>query len=85
VVQRDTDKDERLTPKDSSVLVFTRPDGTGSTVVLDNVRRIVSQELLKEEILVVYEDDEGYASATFSLKDYSPVKRERLALPSAGS
>lgn len=85
VVQSDTDKDERLTPQDSSVLVFTRPDGTGSTTVLENVRRIVSQELLKEEILVVYEDREGYASASFSLKDYSLVKRERLALPSAGS
>ena len=85
VVQNDTDKDERLTPEDSAVLVFTRPDGTGSTVVLENVRRIVSQELIGEEILVVYEDNEGYANATLSLKDYSQVKHERLALPIAGS
>jgi hypothetical protein len=85
VVQKDSNKDERLTPSDLSALVFTKPDGTGSTVVLENVRRIVSQELISGEILVVYEDNDGYANATFSLKDYSRVKYERLALPGAGA
>ena len=85
VVRNDTDKDERLTPEDFAALVFTKPDGTGDAVVLENVRRIVSQEVLSGEILVIYEDNEGYASATFSLKDYSKVKHEGLALPTAGS
>jgi hypothetical protein len=38
-----------------------------------------------EEILVIYRDRDGYAAATFSLKDFSPVKRERLTLPPVGS
>jgi hypothetical protein len=85
VVQKDSNNDERLTPNDLSALVFTKPDGTGSTVVLENVRRIVSQEIISGEISVVYEDNAGYANATFSLKDYSEVKHERMPLPGAGS
>lgn len=81
VVQQDTDGNHRLTPQDSSSLVFTRPDGTGATPVLENVSDVLSQELMGEEILVIYQDRDGYAVATFSLKDFSSVKRERLALP----
>jgi len=62
-----------------------RPDGTGATTILEKVTRVVSHELVGEQILVIYEDREGYAAATFSLKDFSPVKRERLALPPAGA
>lgn len=85
VVQQDTDGDKRLTPDDVSSLVFARPDGTGVTTVLENVSHVLAQELMGEEVLVLYEDRDGYAAATFSLKDFSPVKRERLALPPAGS
>jgi hypothetical protein len=85
VVQNDSDKNERLTPQDSSVVMFTKPDGTGGSVVLRNVRRIVSQEIFGEEILVVYESSVGYASAVFSLKDFSQVGNEQLALPTTGS
>lgn len=85
VVQNDSDKDQRLTPEDSSVLVFTKRDGTGRTVVLEDVRRIVSQALLGEEILVVHEGNAGYASTVFLLKDFSQVRHEPLALPTSGS
>jgi hypothetical protein len=80
-VQQDTNRDQRLTPQDTSNLVFTRPDGSGITTVLGNVSEVVSQELMGEEVLVIYRDRDGYAAATFSLKDFSPVKRERLTLP----
>jgi len=85
VVQQDTDGDKRLTPEDSSSLVFTRPDGTGVTTVVESLSNVVSQNVLGEEILVIYQDRDGYAAATFLLKDFSPVKRERLALPPVGS
>ena len=85
VVQQDTDGNKRLTPRDEISLVFTRPDGTGATTILEKVTRVVSHELVGEQILVIYEDREGYAAATFSFKDFSPVKRERLALPPAGA
>lgn len=85
VVQQDTDGDKRLTPDDVHSLVFTRPDGSGVTTVLENVSHVLTQELMGEEILVLYEDRDGYAAATFSLKDFSPAKRERLALPPVGS
>ena len=85
VVQQDTNGDRRLTPEDSPSLVFTRPDGTGTTMALENIRKVVSLELLDEEIVVIFEDRDGYAAATFSLKDFSSVKRERLALPPVGS
>jgi hypothetical protein len=85
VVQQDTDGNKRLTAEDSSSLVFTRPDGTGATPVLENISGMRSQELMSEEVLVIYEDQDGYAVATFSLKDFSLVKRERLALPPVGS
>lgn len=85
VVQQDSDGNKRLTSADSSELVFVRPDGTGSTTVLNKVRTIVSQELLGEEVLVIYEDEEGYAAATFSLKDFSQLKIERMELPPVGS
>lgn len=85
VVQQDTDGDRRLTPEDLSSLVFTRPDGTGVTTILENVSEVVSEELMGEEILVIYQDRDGYAAATFSLKDFSPVKRVLLALLPLGS
>jgi hypothetical protein len=85
VVQQDTDRDHRLTPEDSSSLVFARADGTGVTAVLENVSDIVSQELMGEEILVIYQDRDGYAAATFALKDFSALKRERLTFPPVGS
>jgi hypothetical protein len=85
VVRSDSDKDQRLTPHDFSVLMFTKPDGTGGAVVLENVRRIVSQEIFGEEILVVYESNSGYASSVFSLKDFSEVRHEKLVLPTTGS
>jgi hypothetical protein len=85
IVQQDTNRDQRLTPQDTSNLVFTRPDGSGITTVLGNVSEVMSQELMGEEILVIYRDRDGYAAATFSLKDFSPVKRERLTLPPVGS
>ena len=85
VVQQDTNGDKRLSQDDASSLVFTQPNGTGATTVLENVTRVLSQELMDEQILVIYEDREGYAAATFSLKDFSPVKRERLVLPPAGA
>jgi hypothetical protein len=85
VVRQDTNGDRRLTPEDACSLVFTRPDGTGVTAVLENVSAVVSQELMGEDILVIYQDRDGYAAATFSLKDFSPVKRERLTLPPVGS
>jgi hypothetical protein len=85
VVQQDTDGDKRLTPDDSSALVFTRPDGTGTTMVLENINGVTSQEVMGEELLVIYEDRDGYAAATFSLKDFSAVKRERFVLPPMGS
>jgi hypothetical protein len=85
VVQQDTDGDKRLTPEDLSSLVFARPDGTGVSTGLESISEVLSQELTGEELLVVYQDRDGYAVATFSLKDFSQVKRERLALPPAGS
>jgi hypothetical protein len=85
VVRQDTNGDRRLTPEDASSLVFTRPDGSGVTTVLDDVNVLVSEQVMGEEILVIYKDRDGYAAATFSLKDFSPVKRERLTLPPLGS
>jgi len=81
VVQKDTNGDKRMTPDDLSTLVLTRPDGTGATAILENVQRVVSQELMGEEMLVIYEDRDGYAVASFSIKDFSLVKRARFALP----
>lgn len=84
VVQKDTDGDKRLTPDDLSSLVVTHPDGTGATAILENVESVVSQELIGEELLVIYKDQGGYATASFSLKDFSLVKRSRFELPPSG-
>lgn len=85
VVQQDTDGDKRLTSADASDLVFSRPDGTGVTTVLESVTQIVSQELMGEEVVVVYKDRDGYAAASYSLKDFAPVKREHITLPPSGT
>jgi hypothetical protein len=85
VVQRDTDGDKRLTPSDMSNLVFTRPDGTGSKVVLENVRRIVAQEMMGEQVVVLYEGSSGYGRAVVSADDFSQVSNESFELPKTGS
>jgi hypothetical protein len=86
VVQADTDGDKRLTGSDLSSLVLTRPDGTQSKTVLDNVRRIVSQELIGDDVVILYESASGYGKAVISLTDFSRTADEPLELPkTAGS
>ena len=41
VVQADSDGDKRLTPSDVATLVFTKPDGTESKAVIENVRKVI--------------------------------------------
>ena len=86
VVQADTDGDKRLTPSDLSSLVLVRPDGTQSKTVLENVRRIVSQEMIGEDVVILYEGASGYGKAVISSADFSRRADEPLELPkTAGS
>lgn len=85
VVQSDTDGDKRLTPSDLSKLVFTKPDGTGSKVVLENLRHVVSQDMIGEQVLVLYEGSSGYGKAVISSNDFSQVSHESFDLPKTGS
>jgi hypothetical protein len=81
VVQADSDGDKRLTPSDVATLVFTKPDGTGNTPVIEHVRKIVSQEMMGEELIVLYEGESGYAKAVISSSDFSRVSIEPFELP----
>jgi hypothetical protein len=81
VIEEDSDDNGRLTGNDDAVLVFTRPDGTGRTTVLEGVHTIISEQLIGEEILVVYESAAGYQSVVLSLKDFSARRQEKIVLP----
>jgi len=85
VIEKDSDNNGRLTGSDDAVLVFTHPDGTGRTTVLEGVRSLVSQQRMGEEIQVVYEGSAGYGSAIFSLQDFSKLRQEKISLPGAGA
>jgi len=85
VVEKDSDNNGRLTGNDDGVLVFTRPDGTGRTTVLEGVHTILSEQRTGEEILVLYEGASGYGSVVFSLKDFSQLRQEKISLPGTGS
>jgi hypothetical protein len=85
VVEKDSDNNGRLTGNDDAVLVFTRPDGTGRTAVLESVHTIISEQRIGEEVLVLYEGAGGYESVAFSLKDFSQLRREKISLPGASS
>ena len=85
VVQGDTDGDKRLTPSDLSSLVLARPDGTQSKTVLENVRRIVSQEMIGEDVVIIYEGAPGYGKAVVSSTDFSRVADEPFELPNAAA
>jgi len=81
VVEKDTDNDGRLTAWDDAVLVFTRPDGGGRTTVLQGIKGHVSPELIGEQVLTVYKGAEGYASATFSVQDFSKLREDKIVVP----
>lgn len=83
VVQADTDGDKRLTGSDLSSLVLTKPDGTQIKTVLDNVRRIVSQEMIGDDVVILYEGASGYGKAVISSTDFSRTVDEPLELPEA--
>jgi hypothetical protein len=83
VVQGDTDGDRRLTPSDLSSLVLTKPDGTQSRTVLENVRRVVSQDMIGEDVVILYEGASGYGKAVVSSTDFSRVADESFELPKA--
>lgn len=85
VVQSDTDGDKRLTPSDLCKLVFTKPDGTGSKVVLENLRHVVSQEMMGEQVVVLYEGSSRYGKAVVSSSDFSQVSHEFFDLPKTGT
>jgi len=85
VVEKDSDNDGRLTGSDDAVLVFTRPDGAGRTTVLEGVHTIISEQLMGEEILVVYKSVAGYESLVLSLKDFSVLRREKIVLPGSAA
>jgi hypothetical protein len=81
VVEKDTNGDARLTEADSARLVFTRPDGSGQSAVLDDVQGSIAQKLVGEDILVIYRNSDGMARAVFSLKDFARVREEKLEFP----
>jgi hypothetical protein len=81
VVQADSDGDKRLTSSDVATLVFTKPDGTESKPVLERVRKVVSQEMMGEDIVVLYEGESGYGKAVISSSDFSRVGIEPFELP----
>jgi hypothetical protein len=81
VVEKDTDGDARLTRADSARLVFTRPDGSGLTGVLDDVQGTTEQTVVGEDILVIYKNSTGFARVVFSLKDFSRLREEKLEYP----
>lgn len=83
VIEKDTDGDSRLTGADSGRLVFTRPDGSGLTAVLDDVQRTLKPMLVGEDIMVIYRNSTGHVRAIFSLKDFSRLREEKLDFPSA--
>jgi len=85
VIEKDSDNNGRLTGRDEAVLVFTRPDGTGRKTVLEGVHSILSEQLMGEEILVVYGSAAGYESVVLSLKDFSPLRREKIILPGSAT
>ena len=85
VIEKDSDNNGRLTGNDDAVLVFTRPDGTGRTRVLEGVHTIISEQLMGEEILVVYESAAGYESVVLGLKDFSPRRQEKIVLPGSAT
>ena len=81
VVQADTDGDKQLTPSDSSSVVLTGPDGTQRKAVIENVRRILSQEMIGEDVVILYEGASGYGKAVISSNDFSRVADEPFELP----
>jgi hypothetical protein len=81
VVRADSDGDKRLTPSDVATLVFTKPDGTESKAVVENVRKLVTQELMGEQVIVLYEGASGYGKAVISSGDFSRVSIEAFELP----
>lgn len=83
VVQQDSDGDKRLTPSDLVSLVLARPDGTQSKAVLENVRRVVLQEMIGEDVVILYEGASGYGKAVVSSTDFSRVADEAFELPKA--
>ena len=83
VVQGDSDGDKRLTPSDLSSLVLAKPDGTQSKAVLENVRRVVSQEMIAEDVVILYEGASGDGKVVVSSTDFSRVADEPFELPKA--
>jgi len=81
VVEEDTDHDRRLTTRDDAVLVFTRPDGSSRTTVLRGIKGNVSQEKIGDQVLTVYNGADGYASAAFSVQDFTKLREEKIVLP----
>ena len=63
--------------------MFTRPDGSGLTAVLDDVQRSLEPMLVGEDIMVIYRNSTGHTRVTFSLKDFARVRGEKLEFPGA--
>ena len=81
VIEKDTNGDSRLTDADTARLVFTRPDGSGLTGVLDDVQGATEQTVVGEDVLVIYKNSTGFARVVFSLKDFSRLREEKLEFP----
>jgi hypothetical protein len=85
VRQSDTNNDNRITGTDLGVLVFTRPDGSQAKEAIHEIKRVISQRVRGENILVLYESTKEVYAATVSLKDFEIIRREPIVFPGSGS
>jgi hypothetical protein len=78
-VKTDTNKDEVLSSEDQSSIGLARPDGTGFTEILKNVKRIFSYEVIDQQRLaIVYQKEAEVWLAKFSLDDATQLSDQKL-------
>lgn len=81
VTEKDSDGDGEITGRDLLSLVFTLPDGSRRTTVLQGLKSVVSQRLVGEQILVLSQRNDGYYLTVLQLPAYAVLRDERIQLP----
>lgn len=69
LVKLDTNKDSRLSAKDTSTIALTNPDGSAYKEILFGVESVVDYSLLNdEEMLFMYQKEKSFFTSKINIK-----------------
>ncbi|MBP0019159.1 MAG: hypothetical protein J7647_16610 [Cyanobacteria bacterium SBLK] len=84
LVQKDSDGDKRLSPRDRLTVALSQPNGGEYREILTDVEKILGHQLLDRETLIIFYQSEDHARvAKISLKDFTAIEQTQLPLTGA--